>query len=88
MLLALSDSYLSTSVLSESTDMSTGTTRHRLNELQALKIADFMSSKSAGAEEDYDGGANHYRINPEWVRTVEMFKTAIRIGGRSDIHNM
>jgi DNA-binding transcriptional ArsR family regulator len=86
MLMAVTEHYESTSELSERTDMSVGATRHRLNELQALKIVDFMSSKSAGAEEDYDGRANHYRINPEWVKTVEIFKEAMKIGGRADMN--
>ena len=52
--MALKGHYLATSELSEKTDMSVGTTRYRLSELQALKIADFMSSKTAGAEEDFE----------------------------------
>jgi DNA-binding transcriptional ArsR family regulator len=85
LLLALKDTWLTTSEISEQCDISTRTLNRKLAELQALGICEFMSGKTAGAEYDYyDGRSNHYRLASQWVGIVERYRPAICKGVGTD----
>lgn len=84
-MLALKETWLTTSEISEQCDISTRTLNRKLSELQALGICEFMSGKTAGAQVDfYDGRSNHYKLSSQWVGVIEKYRPAICKGVGTD----